>query len=299
MSWILFALLAPFMWGLTNHLDKFIIDRRVNGMANYIFFSSFGTVILLILVLIFKGLSPLPAFSIVLAMCLGIASNIGLLFYAKAMQKDDASTVVPLFQFIPVFVLIMGFVFLGEFLSNKVLLGFVLVFFGGWLVSIEAKLNKVFKLRRGFWFMILSSIFYSIGFVIARSLFSKFSFFEVYPYDLFGFLIPSILLLLHPKSRVKIFSALKSAKKSTFALFLTNDLIDITGNIFFRLAVSLAPAALVSVVLGVQPFFVLGVGLFLTLFFPKIIKESISKPILIKKLIGISIIFVGILLISL
>lgn len=298
MIWLVYALLAPFLWALTNHLDKFIIDKRVNGLAQYIFFGSFGTVILIIGILLFKGVPTLSFGNILLAMLIGVLSNFGIITYAKAMQKEDASTIVPLFQFVPVLVLILGYIFLNEALSNQILLGFLVVFSGGVIVSIDTKVKKIFKIRPAFWFMVAASLFFAIAFILTRYMFSNFGFFDVYTYDLIGFLLPAIVLLFHKQSRIKIIDALRNAKKSTFALFLLNDIIDMSGNIFLILALTIAPAALVSVMSGIQPFFVLSIGLFFTSFFPHIIKESVSRQILLRKIIGISIILIGIILIS-
>ena len=60
-------------------------------------------------------------------------------------------------------------------------------------------------------------------------------------------------------------------------------------------ALAIAPSAgLVTVVMQVQSFYAILIGVFLTLLIPNIIKEDISAPILIKKVIGAAIMFSGI-----
>lgn len=56
-------------------------------------------------------------------------------------------------------------------------------------------------------------------------------------------------------------------------------------------------AALVTVMFGVQPFYLLVIGIFLTAFFPSIIREDISKEAIKQKLIGIVTIFIGVVLV--
>gem|GEM_PF-3320693 len=48
---------------------------------------------------------------------------------------------------------------------------------------------------------------------------------------------------------------------------------------------------------GVQPFYLLVIGIFLTAFFPSIIREDISKEAIKQKLIGIVTIFIGVVLV--
>jgi drug/metabolite transporter (DMT)-like permease len=299
MVWILYALLAPFFWALTNHLDKFIVDKKVNGISNYMFFSTLGSIILVIGVMVFKGFIILPLNIMLPSLLLGVLAFLGMAAYGKALQKDDASTVAPLFQFVPAITLILGFLFLGESLTGMALMGFLVVFVGGWIITVETTFKKIFKVRKSFWLMLLSSSLYALLFVIGRSLYSTNSLIDIYTYELIGFILSGWALLLIPSSRKKIVEAFKKATKATYGFFLLNDIIDLSGSVFFRLALAIAPVALVSAMIGVQPFFVLGIGLFLTLFFPKIIKETISKEILIRKSVGIVIIFVGLLMITL
>ena len=60
-------------------------------------------------------------------------------------------------------------------------------------------------------------------------------------------------------------------------------------------ALAIAPSAgLVTVVMQVQSFYAILIGVFLTLLIPNIIKEDISAPTLIKKVIGATIMFSGV-----
>ena len=60
-------------------------------------------------------------------------------------------------------------------------------------------------------------------------------------------------------------------------------------------ALAIAPSAgLVTVVMQVQSFYAIIIGVLLTLLIPNIIKEDISAPVLIKKVIGAAIMFSGV-----
>ena len=63
-------------------------------------------------------------------------------------------------------------------------------------------------------------------------------------------------------------------------------------------ATLLAPVALVLLVGSFQPLFVLALGIVLTLFFPRVTKESLGRMKLLQKGVGIGLMLVGGYLIS-
>jgi hypothetical protein len=66
-----------------------------------------------------------------------------------------------------------------------------------------------------------------------------------------------------------------------------------TGNLAFAFAYMLAPIALVLLANSFQPIFVLGIGILLTIFFPKISVEKIEAKNLWQKVIAITITGIG------
>jgi hypothetical protein len=64
------------------------------------------------------------------------------------------------------------------------------------------------------------------------------------------------------------------------------------------MAFTLAPVAIVSIIGSTQVFFGLLYGTVLTILFPKLFKENISKQTLVRKLILAIIAFTGIFLVS-
>jgi hypothetical protein len=63
-------------------------------------------------------------------------------------------------------------------------------------------------------------------------------------------------------------------------------------------AVYLGPVAIINAMQGIQYAFLLVFGIFFTVFFPKILKEDISKKIIYKKVLAILLIAIGLYLIS-
>jgi len=77
----------------------------------------------------------------------------------------------------------------------------------------------------------------------------------------------------------------------------SNELIFVIAKSITFFAYSIGTASLVSVVGSTQVFFGVVYGCLLTIFFPKIIKEDISKEELLKKVIAAVVLFVGLWLV--
>ena len=73
-----------------------------------------------------------------------------------------------------------------------------------------------------------------------------------------------------------------------------------SGHLAYSYALLLAPSAsLVAVLNGVQPFYVLILGGLFTLFLTQIVKENITRREVVQKLIGATVIVLGISLLNL
>ncbi len=66
-------------------------------------------------------------------------------------------------------------------------------------------------------------------------------------------------------------------KAKAFSINIVNQSLNTFAILSYNYALTIAPMALVNIVLGIQPVFVLVIGVFLTVFLPKISKEDISR----------------------
>jgi hypothetical protein len=77
------------------------------------------------------------------------------------------------------------------------------------------------------------------------------------------------------------------------SLNFTNEVLYMSGNLAFAFAYMMAPIALVLLANSFQPIFVLGIGILLTVFFPKISVEKIEAKNIWQKVIAITITGIG------
>ena len=113
---IIITIFASLLWGITNHIDKFMIngiDESGSSIKTVLVFSTLiaGLVfspIWLIINNFSVSISVLSLISILLASLIYILATY---FYFIALNKNDASIVVVMFQLIPVFSYIMSLIF--------------------------------------------------------------------------------------------------------------------------------------------------------------------------------------------
>jgi transporter family protein len=130
--WKLYALLSAFFAALTAILAKVGV-RGVNGNVA----TAVRTVIVLVLawgIVFFSGqLREVRELSRAnwIVLCLsGIATGLSWIFYFKALETGDVSRVAPIDKLSVVFVMIIAFVFLGEPVTVKTVVGGLLITVG-------------------------------------------------------------------------------------------------------------------------------------------------------------------------
>lgn len=290
---IFFAILSPALYSTNNYIDKFLLEKyEINPilLAIYTGVISFFVAILLI---IFVGFPIVDVQSSVLITLSGVLTALYILPYFKALSTDETSRVVPLFQFVPVMVIILSFIFLGETFSMKQYLGAILIIVAGFLFTVEKFELGIFKLRSAFWFMLLSSFLFALSIVLYKFGVKEISFWHTLIFECLGIILGALSILFYPGNYVLVSKEIKKYKPKVFIFISINESFYLLARYTSYFALSLIPASLVSVMGGFQPLFVLIFGIILSIWFPHILKEVIDKKTVGIKLVGIILIFLG------
>ena len=303
MNWFLIALIGPALWSVTNHLDKYLIGRYIKGggIGALTVFSALIGLLVAPLIYVFNpqviGVEPKTAFLIALN---GTLYLVAIIPYFYALNKDEASKVVPLFQLIPVITYALAYFILGETLNNTQIVGAIFIIVGAVAISLELAETKNIRLKTEvFWLMLLASFIISINFTLFKYFALDVNFWTASFWEYVGFIFFGVFILAFVKSyRTEFVSLIQENKVPVLGLNGFNEVINIIGKLAFNFATLLAPITLIWVVNGLQPFFVFLYGILLTIFFPKISQENITKKHLAHKLIAIFLIFVGTTLIN-
>ena len=225
----------------------------------------------------------------------GFIYILAVLPYFYALQKDEASICVPLFQLIPVFSYVLAYFILGETLTNNQILGGLLVVAGAIGISLDLSNKKKIKFKKEvFWLMMLSSIIFALNFLFFKYFAIQSSFWYTSFWEYVGFTIFAALLMIFVKSyREQFISVMKTNRVFVITLNGLNEILNIIAKISFNFASLLTPITVTWIVNGFQPFFVFTYGVILTLLFPKIVNEKIDKNSIVHKITAILIMFAG------
>ncbi len=303
MDWLILAVSAYFILALVNILDKFLLDKILPSSRAYTFLV--GSVGVLVFAfspwfLEWPGL-PFFLFNIVV----GALFPAALLLFYKALKESEASKALVLIGgLMPLFTLFFSVLFLGDRfnLYQWLALAFLLVgiFIISWMPEKETLLNKLFiflKIKKkpsklSFLTAVGAAFLFSLFFIGNKYAFNNQTFFSAFIWIRGGSFLFVLSMLISKKSRKVIFGSIKKMKLKKSSLFFANQGLSAIGFFLQNLAISLTSVALVSALQGVQYVFIIVLGVLFTLFYPKVVKEDISRKIIIQKIIAV--IFIGI-----
>ena len=298
MQWFFIALGAPFLWALVNISDQYLVAKYSTGKRGsgglVLFSSLIGIFVAISIGLFTTGVFNIPLWDKLLLIIVGGITIAWVILYLFTLEIEEVSAVVPWFLTIPIFGYGLGYIFLGETLSLQEKIGSLVVLIGVFLISIDFSEQK----RKFKWlpalYMIIACILISIAGIIFKYVtvgenFWVSSFWEYVGLGGFGILI----YLFIPKYRKEFMLMNKEGGGKIFVLNTVSELMTVVGNLLTSYAFLLAPVAMVYLVSSFQPAIVLFMTLFATKFFPNTVKENISSKVLLPKIISITIIIFG------
>lgn len=303
MNWLLVALLNPILHAGVNHFDKYLISkylRNVQAGALVIFSALFSVIFFPIVLWQGSNFFDVSLWQGLILTLNGTLIVLAVMVYLFALREDEASFVVPLFQFIPILALILGFLFLGETIPFPKIIGALIILCGAAILSLDIKGSQWKFKKKVLLLMILSCFFYASNIVIFKSIAVDIGFWQSMFWDLLGKVLFAIFLLLFVPSFRKSFLAVWKEYGMKFVLLNgANDVLSVSGDWALAFAALSAPVFFVYLVSAVQPLFVFIFGLILTIFFPSIGREILEKKLLWQKLCGIILVIAGALVLGL
>ncbi len=298
---VLFAIFASFLWGVTNHIDKFMItgiEESKNSIKILLVFSTFiaGIVLTPIWLILSHFTVSISFISLISVLIASLIYIIATVFYFKAIEKNDASLVVVMFQMIPVFSYILALILFKENLTIRQIVGSIIIILSAVIISFDFNEKNNRKKFKALLLMTLSSLCYSIYFILFDIGIRNSTYYSCAFWYQIGFLIMGIVLLLLKSFRIPFVNAIKKNGKRYLILNTTNEVINLIANLLVNYANLLIPIALVNVLSGFQGTFAFILGIIGTLLLPKYIKEDLSKRVVIQKIVCIILGIIGLII---
>jgi drug/metabolite transporter (DMT)-like permease len=314
--WLLAAIGSYFLNAGINVADKFLLSQKVHSSIAYAFYVGIWS-ILNAVILIFNPWMP-NIWELFIDLSAGLLFLATLIFWYKALHQSEATRVVPIVgALVPIFSLLLAAVFLNEDITDKQMISFFILIFGGVLISV--KRTKFYLLRqvierikevtgnilgkvhagyrpnrRTFINSTLSALFFASFYILMKYIYLHQPFIGGFVWSRFGSFLGALLILTVPSWRALIKRQGGAAKNpGNVSFFLVVRLIASLSFIIFNWALSLGNVALINALQGTQYLFLIILVLAVSSKYPKILREELDKAIMVQKLIGVFLVGMG------
>lgn len=305
LPWILYILIATVVGTLVGFIDNYVADvlfddkhpqaeKMVAGPA----YAVFGVVILAIFRPSFESIWP-----VLLLAGSGMVSSISSIFYFAGISKEETTTAKIFAQLIPVFALVLGWVFLGQKIDARQMLAFAIIMLAP--IIVIASKDKRSKKTGG-----KAAIFFIIEAILVAV--SSILFVQANNISDFNFLISMAIMMIGKgcldmiimgadrKWRRHFYNEVEKRKGKVIFVVLGNTVIWVFADTLYRFATVQADAlALADVsyraISLVMTFFL---GVVLSLLWPNFGREKLTKRAVLAHLVATAVALIGIVLIG-
>lgn len=304
MSGIFLAIGAYFLIALETILDKFLLtSKRISHPVNYAFYS--GVMSFLALAFFYWGFHPILAEKIIFYLVPGIIFTYGILFLFFAIEKNEASQVIPLVgAVIPIIIFFISIFFFKEKLNASEIAGVIFLIAGGLWLSFNMRKNVKRKFFDGFYISILSGLFLAVAFTCFKQLYNQDNFLNVYVWTRIGVMLGALSLLFPLNWRKKIFQSFSNLKKpsekntNSGIIFVATKALGGLGSVLKEKATALGSVVVINSLISIEYVFIFVLGIILSFYFPMIFQEKKDVKNAFQKLTAIALITIGIILVS-
>jgi len=316
MTWLSIAITSYLINAGVYVADKFLLSKRIHSSVTYAFYVGIWSILNFVIL----AFDPwLPSFrELLLDLLAGMLFLFTLVYWYKALHQSEATRVVPVVgALVPIFSFIFSYIFLDETLNERQFLAFIILIIGGVLISIKhtrfyyirevinsfkAKFGGILggwhaqyqPARRLIFNSLVSAMFFAAYYVLIKHIYSSQPFIGGFVWSRLGTFIGVLLIFCVTDWRIHIIEYQKGQKtpKNIF-FFLTVRILASLAFIMLNWTISLGNVALINALQGVQYIFLLIIVLFLSTKFPKIMREETGGGVLFQKVIGATLVAIG------
>jgi drug/metabolite transporter (DMT)-like permease len=299
MAWIILAFCGPILWAASTHIDKYLVERffKDSGVGALLIFTALIGLLGLPFIAAFVDVFAIGTTGIAVTSLSGLLYLTAMYFYLRALQQEEATVIAPLFQTSTLFTYAIAYFVLHERLTGARLLGGFLIIVSAAAISYEPGHRHRFKLG------IVAPILACTATLAASSVIFKFfaikdAFWAVTFWNFAGEALFGAVMLAVPRVRRDFLGMFRKSPGAVIGINAANELINLGGGLAARYASLLGPVSLVQAIGGTTSFFVFAFGVILSLFFPTLGRENLSRESLAQKGVAVILIVAGVILIG-
>lgn len=309
MNWLTIAIISYLILAIVNLADKFLIDNAMPNSKAYTFLVGvLGSIVILAgpWFMVWPG-----TYFFAVNLIVGALFPLALLLLYRSLKTGDVSRVLVLIGgSVPVFIVIFSSLFLGERFTTNQWIGIISLIVGTMIIawmpqkhSLGERIISFFRIKRedkikGTLLALSAGFVFALFFIGTKYAYNNEPFGSAFIWIRIGSLITVLTFLLHKKTRRGIIKSIRKLKGKNRGIFFSNQVLSAIGFSLQNYAIALGSVVLVSSLQGIQYGFLLILGVLITIFKPHIVKENISRNIILQKVVAIILISIGLYFIA-
>lgn len=300
--WLLLAILSGAVMATTVFFDNYIVDVVFKGkspLSQKVVYAILEVIAAIIIIAFFE-IDPLEPKQFIFIILSGACYALALIPYYQALKYDNAMVSEIFTQAQPIFVLILGLVFLKDTLSLEQFAAFFLILGAGFITIFgKKKREKKTSIKAATWIFVAITIWAFSDLFIAMSG-EEASYITMVFYLLVGRGIIDVLFMIFRKrEREYCFKMLKKSGVKSWGTIIADFVIEMGADAAYCSTLLFAPIALASVAnTSAELISVFIFGLIFTAIWPKFGREKNTKRNVLVHLIATVILVIGIVLIG-
>lgn len=294
MTWLIYILISVFLGSFIGLFDKFFCNKKIKNIYSFAFLINLIYLPINILVTFYLRKTIVFGIPFLLSLLSGAAFFLTWIFWWKALTFIETSRASAISSSQPVINAIFAMIFLNEFLTGEKWIAVILIITGAVLVTWEK--NKSSGSTKGYLFVLFAVFFGAIGNLILKGVTRTM---PALTANSLAFYVsfPLYCIFLFNKNILReVKDNLQNSKN--MGLLVVRGLIGYVMIGFFALAIGSGPIALVTAINGASPAVVFVLAIVMSIFWPKIIKEELTRQTLLIKSFAIILIIIGVVIIS-
>lgn len=301
--WLIVIIIAYLFFALSSLCDKLVLAGDNNSVfkslkpRSYTFYVGVFSLFALFIIPFINFGFPNAIGFFWIALC-AFVHIVALYTMYVALTKFEVSKVIATIGATqPIFIFILTWLFWGnQSMQLTDILAFLLLFTGSIVISFSKNIKITADFLR---ITLFSSLMFAFDYIFLKFVFLNQPFLQGTVWiSIFLFLFV-LFFLFSKNARREIFSKQVVGNKKTQGFFLGAQVFGGVANLLQNLSIALATVAFLAIInslRGIQYAFIFILALFFSLFLPKILKEELSKKIIIQKVVSIIVIGIGLAL---
>lgn len=300
MSWLTVIILAYFLFAIVSLGDKYLLIGPPNPKI-YTFYVGILGIFILVLIPFVNFFVP-NLYQILFCFLAGAIYIFALLGLYEGLEKFEASRIIPAIGgILPIVTFLLVYFFSNgkETLVPLVFLAFFFLILGSVLITIEPEKKISFG---SFKISALTAFLFALTFVLTKYVYLTQPFWNGFIWIRIGGFLTILCFPFFKAVRKEIFFRKFTFNKKTGTFFVLNQGVGAGAFILQNWAIALAGLAYLAIInalQGIQYIFLFIFAILLSLKFPNILKEKISKKNIFQKIFAILLIGIGLTILTL